>query len=98
MVEINEDKLQMVVDNARVAAENSPRWLRAIERAQVELTSNPYIAVTEKGLLILSSTSSNIYTSNGSCECKAFEFGKPCWHRAAARLVQRYYESAEQSA
>lgn len=98
MVDINGDKLQSVVDNARVAATNSPRWLRAIDRAAEELTSNPYIAVTEKGLLILSSTSSNIYTSNGACECRAYEFGNPCWHRAAARLVQRYYESAEQSA
>jgi hypothetical protein len=26
------------------------------------------------------------------CQCRAFDFHKPCWHRAAARLWKRYLE------
>jgi hypothetical protein len=43
-------------------------------------------------LLILSG-SNEIYRANGTCQCKAFSHGQPCWHRAAARLIERYNEA-----
>ncbi len=42
--------------------------------------------------LVILSESNEIYSANGTCQCKAFAHGKPCWHRAAARLVTRYNE------
>ncbi len=42
--------------------------------------------------LVILSESNEVYSANGTCQCRAYEFGKPCWHRAAARLVARYNE------
>jgi hypothetical protein len=46
-------------------------------------------------LVIWSQDSNEIYTANGVCQCKAFERGTACWHRAAARLVRLYLELPE---
>ncbi|HEX8287286.1 MAG TPA: SWIM zinc finger family protein [Pyrinomonadaceae bacterium] len=40
----------------------------------------------------MSDTSNQVYTANGTCQCKAFEQGYPCRHRAASRLVTLYIE------
>ena len=42
--------------------------------------------------LVILSDSNQVYEANGTCQCKAYMQGQPCWHRAAARLVQRYHE------
>jgi predicted nucleotidyltransferase len=68
------------------------RWQNAIARAWKELQSNPYLEWQDEALLILSE-SNKIYQSNGKCQCKAYEKGFPCWHRAAARIVQRVLTS-----
>ncbi len=47
----------------------------------------------DKSLLIWSQKSNKIYTANGVCQCRAFEQGSPCFHRAAARLVRLYMET-----
>ena len=69
------------------------RWHRAITRAVEEIETNPYMEWKGGELLVLSSTSNEIYTANGVCQCKAYKFNQLCWHRAAARLVQRYNET-----
>lgn len=91
-MQINTVKLSKVVEEAKAKAASSPRWLAAIEKAAEQLRENPYIAAEGDGLLILSD-SGKIYTSNGVCQCKAFEFKQPCWHRAAVQLVRRYREA-----
>lgn len=70
------------------------RWLNCIARAVAEVETNPYLTFQpeNKSLLILSETSGQIYSANGTCQCKAFEFGNPCFHRALARLIVRYLE------
>lgn len=50
---------------------------------------------TENHLVIWSQDSNEIYTSNGVCQCKAFERGMACWHRDAARLVRLNLELPE---
>jgi hypothetical protein len=42
--------------------------------------------------LIILSPSNEIYEANGACQCRAFKNHQPCWHRAAARIVERYQE------
>ncbi len=46
-------------------------------------------------LVIWSQKSNEVYSANGVCQCKAFERGMACWHRAAARLVRLYLELPE---
>ena len=45
-------------------------------------------------VLLVLSESGEIYRVNGVCQCKAFANGQPCWHRAAARLIERYNETS----
>lgn len=89
---LNEDKLDAVVETALVKASGSRAWTKAILRATEELQANPYISFKDGSTLILS-PSGEIYTANGTCGCKAFANSRPCWHRAANRLLARYYQS-----
>lgn len=76
-------------DKATAAPKDSKRWQNAITRAWIELQSNPYLEWVDDHLLILS-PSNEIYEANGTCQCPAYLKAKyPCWHRAAARIVQR---------
>jgi hypothetical protein len=93
MIEIDQDSLQQVAQAAFNKVSGNRRWETAIVKAKMQLETNPYLHFDGQSLLILS-PSGEIYTANGSCQCKAYEGGQPCWHRAAARLVQRYNETS----
>ena len=94
MLTLNSDILAQVVATAKVSAAGT-RWVNAIERAGSELATNPYIEISGDHLLI-GSPSGNTYESNGVCQCTAYEYGhKPCWHRAAHRLLVRYSELSQ---
>src|SRR4051794_23509089 len=90
MLNLDCNILNAVVDQAMRDAAGHPRWLTAINRAVVELLSNVYMHRDEEhgGLILVSSSSGELYTSNGVCQCLAFQHNQPCWHRAAARLVR----------
>jgi hypothetical protein len=88
MLNLNSSTLQAVADKALVDAAASPRWVAAIERALIELDSNPFLERAEHGGLIIGSPSGACYSSNGVCQCPSYSFGHACWHRAAARLVR----------
>jgi hypothetical protein len=89
---IEETKMQQVVREAFDKVSGSRRWQAAIVRAKQQLEENPYMHFDGHALLILSS-SGEIYNANGACQCKAYANGQPCWHRAAARLVERYIQT-----
>lgn len=91
MLNLNSSVLSQVAEQACKDAAQHGRWLVAIGRALVELESNPWIERGDHGLII-GSTSGKCYAANGICQCKAFEYGQPCWHRAAARLVRLHDE------
>jgi hypothetical protein len=93
MLNIDPTILSQVVNSARLSAADHPRWLTAIDRAVVELAENPWIARGDDSSLIIASPSGKCYTSNGVCQCLAFDHGQPCWHRAAARLVRLHDEA-----
>jgi hypothetical protein len=98
MLNLDPTTLSAVVDQALQAAADHPRWLNAIDRAATELIENPLICRQNDHLLIASSSSDQIYSANGVCQCRAFTSGQPCWHRAAGRLVQRYDEAQARQA
>lgn len=92
MIQLNQQTFEQVTQEAFDKAQGSTRWQTAIARAKQEIESNPYLHFDGSALLILSS-SNEIYTANGTCQCRAYEHHQPCWHRAAARLVKRYNEA-----
>jgi hypothetical protein len=73
---------------------NGKRWISAIAKATAEIETNPFMTyeIESHSLLMMSETSNEVYRANGTCQCKAFEQGFPCRHRAAARLVAIYIE------
>src|SRR5262245_43899968 len=93
-MEINKAKLERVVKTAKAKAAGNTRWLNAIDKAVDGLTGDAWI-VTElvEGLLI-TTESGETYHANGACQCKAYQVGQACKHRAAARLVQMMNEEA----
>ncbi len=93
MMNLNQETMQQVIQAAFDKVSGSRRWQTAIAKAKRELEDNPYMHFDGHALLILS-PSGEIYSANGTCQCKAYRSGQPCWHRAAARLVKRYMESA----
>jgi hypothetical protein len=93
MMNIDRDTLQKVTQEAFDKVSGNRRWEVAIAKAKAQLETNPYMHFDGHSLLILS-PSSEIYTANGTCQCKAFANGQPCWHRAAARLIERYNETS----
>jgi chloramphenicol 3-O-phosphotransferase len=93
MLNIDPNKLQEVTQEAFDKVADSRRWQTAIAKAKSEILNNPYLHLEGDTLLILS-PSNKIYSANGTCQCRAYEHGQPCWHRAAARLMKRYYETS----
>ena len=92
MQNIDRQKMEQVIQTAFDQTSNL-RWQMAIAKAMQQIEDNPYMHYDGRALLILS-PSGEIYSANGTCQCKAYEKGFPCWHRAAARLVERYNERA----
>lgn len=91
MLNIGQGKMHQITQEAFNKVSNNRRWEMAIVKAKLQMESNPYVHFDGESLLILS-PSNEIYTANGACQCKAYLNGKPCWHRAAARLLKRYME------
>lgn len=93
MIDIDQDKIQQLAQDAFNKVSGRRRWETAIVKAKVQLETNPYMHFDGQSLLILS-PSGEIYHANGVCQCKAYMSGQPCWHRAAARLIKRYNETS----
>jgi SWIM zinc finger len=93
MQSLDQDRMNQVAQESFDKVLGDRRWETAIAKAKAQLETNPYMHFDGQALLILS-PSGEIYTANGTCQCKAFLKGQPCWHRAAARLVQRYNETS----
>ncbi len=79
-------------------AQTKTRWINAIAKAVAEIEENgAFMTYDAKDnyLVVWSQKSDGIYSANGVCQCKSFERGYACWHRAAARLVRLYLELPE---
>ena len=93
MMNIDTNKMNQVIQEAFDKVSNNRRWEVAIAKAKTQIEENPFMHFDGDALLILSS-SNGIYRANGTCQCKAYMQGFPCWHCAAARLVKRYMETS----
>lgn len=82
---------------AKLNPENADdkRWINAIARAVREIETNAFLsfeAETQTLLIMSLNSTGNLYEANGKCQCDAYKHEKPCWHRAACRLIVRYLE------
>ena len=93
MMNIDQNRMKQVVQEAFDKVSGLRRWQTAIVKAKQQIEENPYLYFDGRALLVLS-PSGEIYSANGTCQCKAFVNGQPCWHRAAARLVERYMQTS----
>lgn len=93
MMNISQERMQQVVETALETVKGNKRWTNAIVRAAVEFEVNPFMHWTGHALVIWSK-SNEVYEANGSCQCRAYMEGQPCYHRAAARLYERYMETS----
>lgn len=82
------------------ARTNDKRWIAAIDKAVAGVESGWWIITELAHGVAVTTECGNTYFANGSCQCKAFESGQPCKHRALARLVEIAHEieAAEEAA
>lgn len=92
------DALCSAVDLAREMAASNTRWLNAIDSAWGWLLEQDAVSYDHAAHALRvesASEAGRFYVANGACQCRAFEQHNACWHRAAARLVRRALELAE---
>lgn len=89
IAQIDRAKVGSVVAAARAKVANDTRWLNAINKAYQELETNQWV-FNGRVLVVASRTSAKKYrvTAN-DCQCQAHAKGRPCWHRAAHRILTR---------
>jgi hypothetical protein len=89
------DALLAAMDDAEAKAQGT-RWENATRDAieRLHLMESLTWHTAHEALIVPSATGNGSYTSNGVCQCRAFELGKPCHHRAMARIVRNALQLA----
>src|SRR5688572_558400 len=78
---------------ARLEATEHQAWINAINRAALNLEACPWAFDGDVLRIASASLPSVRYTvTPDGCECKAGTAGRPCWHRAAWRLLRKAAE------
>ena len=92
---VNRQSVALALREARVQAAQHQAWLNAINKASLYLSTGEWQFDGET-LSISSATTdgARYHVTAHTCECKAFAAGRPCWHRAAARLLEKTAELA----
>jgi len=89
-------KFNTVVEMAKTRTSDR-RWLSAIDKAVAGVTSGWWVITELADCVAITTESGQTYFANGSCQCKAYELGQPCKHRALARLLDLYHEEEKSS-
>lgn len=93
---LNTSIWKQTVTAAKNKAAQHPAWLRAIDRAVVEIEKARYWAFADGVLTIQSTTSNKLYKVGESHTCEAK--GGVCKHRAAQRLMELYFAALQSDA
>ncbi len=92
---VNRESMGRALALARKECEQDKRWLNAVNRAALNLEACQW-QFDGHTLLVKSATEDIHYTVTADgCECKAFLANRPCWHRAARRLLIKAAEMAQ---
>lgn len=92
--QVNRTTVAHALQAARTEAAEHQAWINAINRAALNLEACAWQFDGEI-LIIQSATNAGRYVVDVSgCQCKAHAAGRPCWHRAARRLLIKAAEMA----
>jgi hypothetical protein len=94
-MQINEAKFNRVVEMAK-SKTNNKRWLAAIDKAADAIINDRWIITELMDGCLITTEFGETYHANGVCQCQAFRHGQACKHRAAARLIAIYGETADE--
>ncbi len=84
---VNRSTVALALAAARIEAAKHQAWINAINRAALNLEACLW-QFDGDILVIRSATSAARYTVDAQgCPCHAGKAGKPCWHKAAWRLL-----------
>jgi len=89
---INIEKFKAVAETAK-AKINDKHWQNAIDKAVAGVVSGWWVITELADGVMVTTETGHTYHANGSCQCRAFELGQPCKHRALARLIDLYNEA-----
>ena len=96
---INRQTVAAALAAARTEAAEHRLWITAINRAALNLEACPWAFDGETLRIASATTRGTRYTvSPEGCECKAAQDGRPCWHRAAWRLLRKAAELVKPAA
>jgi len=93
---INIQKFNEVAKAAKARTDNK-RWQAAIDKAVAGVESGWWIITELADGIMVTTEAGHTYHANGRCQCRAFELGQPCKHRALARLVDLCNEAPAQA-
>ena len=89
---VNRQTVAAALRQARIEAAEHKAWFNAINRAALNLEACSWVFDGEV-LRIASASGAGKYTVDAhGCECKAGHADRPCWHRAAWRLLRKAAE------
>ena len=91
---VNRTAVARALAQARAECVGQVAWMNAINRAALNLESCRWQFDGETLVIASASTDRRYTVTPGGCGCKAFLDGKPCWHRAARRLLIKAAELA----
>lgn len=93
----------MTINQIKAAAEiaksrtSDKRWTNAIDKAVAGVESGKWIVTELANGIAVTTESGETYFAYGVCDCKAFENGQACKHRALARLIEIANETAPEA-
>ena len=93
---INRQTVAAALAAARTEAAEHRLWITAINRAALNLEACPWAFDGETLRIASATTRGTRYTVGPEgCECKAAQDDRPCWHRAAWRLLRKAAEMVQ---
>ncbi len=90
---VNRQTVALALRDARAKCGASNRWLNALNRAALNLEAVRWQFDGDTLRVESATNSGDFYTVTvEACPCNAGKAGKPCWHRAGARLLVKASE------
>ncbi len=91
--QVNRQTVATALRQARIEAAEHKAWITAINKAALNLEAVSWAFDGEVLRIASATTPSARYTVTlEGCECRAGQAGRPCWHRAAWRLLCKVAE------
>ncbi len=90
--QVNRQTVAAALREARIQAAEYRAWINAINRAALNLEAVTWAFDGDVLRIASASTNARYTVTPEGCECKAGNAGRPCWHKAAWRLLYKAVE------